>query len=142
MKLSLFFLGKKTKVDFLKMEEKNKSSKKIVVAIDIGTKFSGFAFSLKDDWLEVYNTTWVCGMLITPKLPTCLLLKKDLSESFFGFEAENKYTRMTAQNRHQSYFFFQHFGKILHEEVCLVLLYLSFNILPSHTFSLNKCLSD
>lgn len=87
----LFFLGKKTKIDFVKMEKKNKSTNKLVVAIDIGTKFSGFAFSLKDDWKKVYHyNSWTDRIHITSKTPTCLLLKKDLSESFFGYEADTR----------------------------------------------------
>lgn len=109
--------GKKTKIDFVKMEKKNKSTNKLVVAIDIGTKFSGFAYSLKDDWKKVYHyNSWTDRIHITSKTPTCLLLKKDLSESFFGNEAEDKFTKMTPEDRHQNYFFYQHFGKILHED--------------------------
>lgn len=109
---------------------------KVVVAIDIGTLFSGFAFSLSYEWRKVYNRTWTDGYRTSHKTPTCLLLKRDLSESFFGYEAENKFTELTPEDRLYSYFYFQHFGSILHRDsvryLCLILILTSF---------LKQCLS-
>lgn len=140
IELSFFFLGKMIKVDFdlLHMDRTRGSICKvdIVVAIDIGTLFSGFAFSLSYEWRKVYNRTWTDGYRTSHKTPTCLLLKRDLSESFFGYEAENKFTELSPEDRLNSYLYFQHFGGILHRDIvrylCLILFLSSF---------LKQCLS-
>lgn len=126
--------GKKTKVAFLNLEKTVRKSMKliVVVAIDIGTIFSGFAFILYDDWRKVYNRSWIDGYLTSQKTPTSLLLKKDLSESYFGYEAEDKFLEMTPNERHHNYFFFQHFGNILHEDLVCVLSLFSFALNKSY----------
>lgn len=120
MKLLIFFSGKKTKVNLLNVEKSIKNSKKsVVVAIEIGYSNSGICVSSKIDWRKMF----------THKTPTCLLLKKDLSESLFGYEAEDKFSTMTREDRNLSYFFFQHFGMILYEDrVCLLSISLSLSV--------------
>lgn len=98
------------------MEKASKSSKIMVAAIDFGTTFSGFAFSLKDDWGKVLTNTWSGGSLISHKAPTCLLLKKDYTESLFGYEAEDRYSDLTSEDSHDDYYFFQQFKMILHQD--------------------------
>lgn len=126
IELYLFSTGKKTKVDLLNVEKTIKNSKKlVVVVIDFGTMFSGFAFSLTYNWRKVFYRIWSAETLATRKTTTCLLLKKDLSESFFGYEAEEKFTEMTPEDRLHSYFYFHHFGIILHDDLVSFTLSLS-----------------
>uniref|UniRef100_K1Q1C0 Heat shock 70 kDa protein 12A n=1 Tax=Magallana gigas TaxID=29159 RepID=K1Q1C0_MAGGI len=98
------------------MKIDSKCTSLAVAAIDIGTTFSGYAFSLTNDWGRVFTNQWNGGKLISPKAPTCLLLKKDFSESFFGYEAEDKYTELTSEESHKEYYFFQRFKMILHQD--------------------------
>ncbi|XP_056012678.1 heat shock 70 kDa protein 12A-like [Ostrea edulis] len=95
----------------------SKCSKLIVAAIDFGTTYSGYAFSLKHDWGKVLTNAWQGGSLLSHKAPTCLLLKKDFSISSFGYDAEDKYSDLTSENKHKDYYFFQRFKMILHEDV-------------------------
>nr|XP_034300194.1 heat shock 70 kDa protein 12A [Crassostrea gigas] len=98
------------------MEKKSKTEKIMVAAIDFGTTYSGYAFSLKDDWGRVLTNVWSGGTLISHKAPTSLLLKKDESEAIFGYNAEDKYSDLTSENKHYDYFFFQRFKMILHQD--------------------------
>ncbi|XP_062582262.1 heat shock 70 kDa protein 12B-like [Saccostrea cucullata] len=103
------------------MDEKvaSKCLNLIVAAIDLGTSYSGYAFSVKHDWGRVMTSIWQGGSLLTHKAPTCLLLKKDQSESYFGYEAEDRYAEHTAYDNkdYENYYFFQNFTMILHEDV-------------------------
>lgn len=97
-----------------------KSSYVVVVAIDFGTTYSGYAFSFlkekgKDsvymnrEWLNEHGTR-------TSKTPTCLLLKPDLSFDSFGYQAIEKYTDLQDESNEQRYYFFQHFKMALHSD--------------------------
>ncbi|XP_052674110.1 heat shock 70 kDa protein 12A-like [Crassostrea angulata] len=99
------------------MEKDSKCTKLVVAAIDFGTTFSGYAFSLKNEWGRVFANQWSGGTLISSKAPTCLLLKEDFTESLFGYEAEDKYSILTSEESHGDYFFFQRFKMILHQDV-------------------------
>lgn len=98
------------------MKRVSKSTKIIVAAIDFGTTYSGFAFSLKYDWGKVISYTWNGGYIVSNKTPTCLLIKKDFSEFFFGYEAEDKYSDLTTNDFHHDFYFFQQFKMILHQD--------------------------
>lgn len=87
------------KIDFVKMEKKNESINKLVVVIDIGIKFFGFVFFLKDDWKKVYYyNLWIDRIYIIFKILICLFLKKDLFEFFFGYEVEDKFIKMILED--------------------------------------------
>ena len=99
-----------------------KSDKVMVAAIDFGTTFSGYAFSLKS-WFETdpskisTNQTWVAGQknLISLKTPTCVLLQPDKSFHSFGFEAEEKYAELALEDQHDSWYFFKRFKMSLYQ---------------------------
>ena len=98
-----------------------RSSSIIVVAIDIGTTYSGYAFSFirnqgKDSILMNRGWTNDDGVR-TSKTPTCLLLKSDLSFDSFGYEAVQKYTGLQGEGNEGKYLFFQHFKMALHNKV-------------------------
>lgn len=65
------------------------STKTFVAAIDLGTTYSGFAFSKKNSWTDVQCSKWCNGSIMSNKTPTVLLLNPDQSFLAFGYEAEN-----------------------------------------------------
>ncbi|XP_068760050.1 heat shock 70 kDa protein 12A-like isoform X2 [Montipora capricornis] len=98
----------------------SKSSYVVVVAIDFGTTYSGYAFSfLKEKGKDsVYmNREWLNEQgTRTSKTPTCLLLKPDLSFDSFGYQAIEKYADLQDESNEQRYYFFQHFKMALHSD--------------------------
>lgn len=85
----------------------------VVVAIDFGTTYSGYAFSLSSEFLSNKNDhlnkividNWNSGDLLSEKTPTTLLLDKDKKLVSFGYEAENKYSTMSEEERDEHYYF-------------------------------------
>lgn len=98
----------------------SKTSYVVVVAIDFGTTYSGYAFSfLKENGKDsVYmNREWLNEQgTRTSKTPTCLLLKPDLSFESFGYQAIEKYADLQDKSNEQQYYFFQHFKMALHSD--------------------------
>ncbi|KAK3593606.1 hypothetical protein CHS0354_018704 [Potamilus streckersoni] len=91
----------------------------ITVAIDFGTTFSGFGFSLhsdfKNDPLKICTpSVWNAGNLLSLKTPTCVLLQPDKTFSHFGYEAEDKYKELAEQKKHKDWYYFRRFKMILH----------------------------
>ena len=77
-----------------------------VAAIDFGTTYSGYAFSLRDDFKKdplniVANQTWIAGSQkhVSLKTPTCLLLDDKEELVSFGYEAENKYSNILIDHK-------------------------------------------
>ena len=105
---------------FLVLPHSPKSSYLVVVAIDFGTTYSGFAFSfIKDQGKDsiFMNRQWENEQGgHTSKTPTCLLLKPDLSFDSFGYEAVEKYANLQDESNEQKYYFFQHFKMALHND--------------------------
>lgn len=95
------------------MKIDSKSTRLVVAAIHCGSTFFCFAFSLKDAWGQLITRRWCDGSIISHKAPTCLLLKRDFTESLIGYEAEDKYSELEDGNN--GYHFFQHFTKILRQ---------------------------
>lgn len=87
----------------------------VVVAIDFGTTYSGWAFSLRDkyknDHLDIQtHSGWKSGDgLITPKVPTCILFDKEEKFRCFGYEAENKYAELLAEDNGDGWKYFSNF---------------------------------
>lgn len=109
-----------------------------VVAIDFGTTFSGFAWSMrnqldkyeKDDDSTAFppiciNPAWNSAgpNLISHKTPTCLLLDSEKVFRSFGYEAENEYAEIANEERHQDFYFFQRFKMVLHEVHLHIMLF-------------------
>ncbi|XP_052675299.1 heat shock 70 kDa protein 12A-like [Crassostrea angulata] len=97
------------------MEIMSKSTRLMVAAIQCGSTFFRFAFSLKNAWGQPFTQVWTgrSVSLITHKAPTCLLLKRDFTESLIGYEAEDKYSEL--EDGDNDYHFFKHFTKILRQ---------------------------
>ena len=89
----------------------------VVVAIDFGTSFSGFAFSFnhRDGSEDIYmNKAWGNAQgYSTLKTPTCILLNPEKKFVKFGFEAAEKYAELEdAQDK--TFYFFDRFKMTLH----------------------------
>lgn len=100
----------------------------MVVAIDIGTTYSGWAYSFKakyeKDKLNIQaNQVWNAGpkSLLSLKTSTCILINKDTKEfDSFGFDAENAYEDSILGNEADKYYFFNRFKMVLYNsEVCM-----------------------
>lgn len=78
----------------------------LVAAIDFGTMFSGYAFSLLNDYekdpLRISAMTWSAGSgrLVSLKTSTCVLFDSEGKFHSFGFEAEDKYSNLALENKH------------------------------------------
>lgn len=91
-----------------------------VAAIDFGTTYSGYVFSLKKDPTQFYSQqTWNAGhgKLVSLKTPTSLLLNPDKTFHSFGFKAEDTYAELAEEGKHDKYYFFQKFKMDLHFKV-------------------------
>jgi hypothetical protein len=93
-----------------------------VAAIDFGTTYSGYAFSLRNDFKKdpldiVANQAWNAGSHrhISLKTPTCLLLDDKEELVSFGYEAENKYSDIVFEGKQNEYLFFQRFKMQLYK---------------------------
>jgi len=89
----------------------------VVVAIDFGTSFSGFAFSFnhRDGSEDIYmNRSWGSAQgYSTLKTPTCILLNPSKEFFKFGFEAAEKYAELEDANE-KSFYCFDRFKMMLH----------------------------
>lgn len=89
----------------------------VVVAIDFGTSFSGFAFSFnyRDGSEDIYmNRAWGSAQgYSTLKTPTCLLLNPQKKFVKFGFEAAEKYAELE-DAKDKSFYCFDRFKMMLH----------------------------
>jgi hypothetical protein len=92
-----------------------------VAAMDFGTTYSGYAYSLiheyETDPTKVFaHTKWVAGsqQLISLKTPSILLLNPDKSFKSFGYEAENDYGDLAAEGNHKDYYYFRRFKMLLY----------------------------
>ncbi|KAL3871602.1 hypothetical protein ACJMK2_039593 [Sinanodonta woodiana] len=89
----------------------------LIVAIDFGTSYSGYAFQFYDQFKK--ETTqidspqaWNSGRknLSSTKTSTCLLLnERKTDECAFGFEAEDKYMQLCINKTNHQYYFFRRF---------------------------------
>ncbi|XP_053390816.1 heat shock 70 kDa protein 12A-like [Mercenaria mercenaria] len=100
------------------------SSKLLVAAIDFGTTFSGWAFSFKNDFKTDPTKASVkqwhsgSGTLTTEKTPTVALINPDgKTLRAFGYDAENEYKDLAAEEEHGKYYYFQRFKMLLHKKL-------------------------
>jgi hypothetical protein len=110
------------------------SSALMVVAIDFGTSYSGYAFSTRNDFqrdpLKIHvNQAWNSGkkQLLSLKTPTCLLLDKKKEIVSFGYEAEDAYAELVLDEKHHDYYFFERFKmKLFQNKVLIALISFTF----------------
>lgn len=92
----------------------------VVAAIDFGSTYSGYAYSFVHNPMDIQSShTWYAGTsgLASMKTPTCLLLKSDESFDSFGYEAEDKFADIVANNLQGDYFYFTRFKMDLYRKV-------------------------
>ncbi|XP_062606577.1 heat shock 70 kDa protein 12A-like [Saccostrea cucullata] len=92
----------------------------IVVAFDIGTSYSGYAYC---DRKEISSKSislnqWSGNMVPDPraKAPTTVLVDKDKSFHSFGYEAEDFYAQRVCEKNNEDWHRFKNFKMILYRE--------------------------
>uniref|UniRef100_A0A8W8KLG7 Heat shock 70 kDa protein 12A n=1 Tax=Magallana gigas TaxID=29159 RepID=A0A8W8KLG7_MAGGI len=93
----------------------------IIVAFDIGTSYSGYAYS---DKIEIAKNTinlneWTGNSTLDPKAkaPTTVLLNEDQTFDSFGYEAEERYAQRVEEKTHNKCYRFRNFKmKLYHEK--------------------------
>jgi hypothetical protein len=100
-----------------------KKAKMLVAAIDFGTTYSGYAFSLKHEYQAdpgkvSVNQNWVAGSmaLVSLKAPTAVLFNEKKEFESFGYEAENMFSEYALDGEDRNHYFFNRFKMKLHEK--------------------------
>lgn len=98
----------------------------VVVAIDFGTTYSGYAYSFRDEYkkdhTKIYsNENWQSGDgLITAKTPTAILFDEDGNLDSFGYDAERTYSELLEGGDAKGYSYFSRFKmKLFQDESAL-----------------------
>ena len=93
----------------------------MVAALDFGTTYSGYAFSMlhefKENPLKIHaNQAWNSGgrALLSLKTPTCLLLDRNKQLVAFGYDAENQYADIVMDGKQHEFYYFHRFKMNLH----------------------------
>ena len=96
-------------------------SKLMVVAIDFGTTFSGYSFSLRHEYnndpLKISTVRWVSDAGIFEKTSSCILFNAAGNFDSFGFEAEENYANLSAINKHRDWYYFRRFKMMLYDKM-------------------------
>ncbi|NXY77567.1 HS12B protein, partial [Glareola pratincola] len=80
-----------------------------VVAIDFGTSYSGYCFSLSSSTDQIRQVYWGTEHgLKTPKTPTCILFNQKQEFRKFGYDAVMKYKSLPSKEA-DNWYFFQNF---------------------------------
>ncbi|NXH99329.1 HS12B protein, partial [Pachycephala philippinensis] len=88
-----------------------------VVAIDFGTSYSGYCFSLASGTDQIRQVYWGTEHgLKTPKTPTCILFNQKQEFKYFGYDAVMKYKSLPSSQA-SSWYFFQNFKMQLYNTV-------------------------
>ena len=93
----------------------------MVMAIDFGTTYSGYAYSFKSSKEEIFTNYWE-GVEI--KTPTVVLMNKDKALHSFGEKAKEHYRGLIKKTEHKEWYYFENFKMKL-----FVLEQVSFQIL-------------
>ncbi|NWW74150.1 HS12B protein, partial [Climacteris rufus] len=88
-----------------------------VVAIDFGTSYSGYCFSLASGTDQIRQVYWGQGHgFKTLKTPTCILFNQKQEFKDFGYGAVMKYKRLPSSQA-DSWYFFENFKMQLYNTV-------------------------
>ncbi|KAL3878675.1 hypothetical protein ACJMK2_031006 [Sinanodonta woodiana] len=96
----------------------SKGDKLLVAAIDFGTTYSGYAYVFKhEDFSRMkINNLWNGGSLMSLKCPTCVLFDENKQFHSFGYEAEDKYSELANDDKHEKWYYFRRFKMLLHKK--------------------------
>ncbi|XP_060570470.1 heat shock 70 kDa protein 12B-like [Ruditapes philippinarum] len=100
--------------------ERQAMSSLVVVAIDLGTTYSGWAFLYnsdhKRDTLKI-TAKAAQNQYVSLKVPTCILINPDgETPHSFGYEAEDNYAEKCENGEQNQWFFFKRFKMMLFRE--------------------------
>ena len=94
----------------------------LVAAIDIGTTYSGYAFSFRHEFkkdpydITVHNwREWFSA----PKTSTSILLNPQKEFECFGYDAEDRYRKLVDYDLHHDWYYFRQFKKVLHDTLVI-----------------------
>lgn len=92
--------GRKTIVKY------EKADKLMVMAIDFGTTFSGYAYSFLSNKKDILTNYWQKTQI---KTPTIVLMDKQKKFHSFGQEAKENYIALIKKREHQQWYYFENF---------------------------------
>lgn len=93
----------------------------MVVSIDIGTTYTGYAYSFMKKPDEITVRKWASeGTMLSPKAPSSVLLTPELIFHSFGYDAERKFSDLHAKKDHKSWNFVNSFKMVLNEKKVFV----------------------
>lgn len=100
----------------------------VVTAIDLGTTFSGYAFSFRSEFqkdpLKISTNSWISEGVFNDemKAPSILLLNPDQSFNSFGYRAQNNYKQLLLVDPEKAvkYYYVQDFKMQLHNRVYIM----------------------
>ena len=78
----------------------------MVMAIDFGTTFSGYAYSWRSSKKEIFTHYWEKSNI---KTPTIVLMDPQMKFHSFGQEAKDKYLDLIKKCTHREWYYFEHF---------------------------------
>jgi hypothetical protein len=100
----------------------------LVVGIDFGTTYSGYAFSFNFEYernpLSISCKQYILHSLVESKTTTAVLFDKRQQFDSFGFEAECKYAEQLGSEDNDNWYFFRHFKTSLYNKKVILLPYL------------------
>ena len=100
-----------------------RSKKLLVAAIDLGTTYSGYAFSFRVEFEKdpgrITFHRWILpdGNLHSLQTRTSILLNPQQEFECFGYDAEDRYTELANEDLHQEWYFFRRFKMMLHGQL-------------------------
>lgn len=100
-----------------------------VVAIDLGTTYSGYSFSSKDEYKSNPNSQqlrqWLdsSNNLVSNKKPTCILFDPKAEFHSFGYEAEENFYNLAENNKHGDWYLFISFKMQVYKKVIISFQY-------------------
>ena len=89
----------------------------MVVGMEFGITYSGYAFSFKHNWSNTSFTRSNESWRQRFKIPSVLLLSNKTEFVDFGFDAEDKYASFKDNGTDKDYYLFKGFGRIFYNRV-------------------------
>lgn len=107
------------------MATEGRGDRLTVVALDLGTTFSGYAFSHRSDFqinpMKILSNDWSAEGVHNAELkaPSVLLLNPDQSFKAFGYRAQSEYGNLVEEEREVAaeYYYVKNFKMQLHNMV-------------------------
>lgn len=89
-----------------------------VCVLHLGNTYSTYAYSTRNDPNNIicpqWNSSMICTTLINHKVPTTVLLDEKQKLIAFGYEAEEKFSKLGAKEK--NFYFFQRFQMKLYDK--------------------------